>query len=266
MAAKDTAPEAAYTPAVRPEDSIRFGRIVRVMSEFVRPRRQGRRFRWRCPPTTCTANRCLPPRRWPPTTDRFPSAGRGDRPGTRPGSASEARSPPSGPGGRWRWASPSATPGAPDSAPRPWCGGTASPAQGSVPQPPEYLVTREAAGGEDVELCRRGRRQSSLPVRHQPVAAAPARARRRAPVHPATGRPACPGPRVRRVLARLPGAGRADDRAPRRRPALRPPLRRARPGLQPDWTCPTSRTVGAAPRQILVELLAERAAPDVPTE
>ena len=59
---------------VRPEDSIRFGRIVRVMSEFVRPRRRGPSVPVDSSRLPC-ARRAGPRRRglWRPTTDRSPS-------------------------------------------------------------------------------------------------------------------------------------------------------------------------------------------------
>ena len=208
----------------------------------------GRPCRWTWPPTTCTANRSRPSRPSPPTTSPSPSADRGARPGTPPGSASagtvpaELGGPPGGAGLRHRQRRlhriRRRVPGV---AGRPAGAG----ALAQSPRVPAHRRRRRRRGRSSSYVEAAANPPSPFGANPWPLLlpepdGAPLFTLQQADLH-------VRDPGVRGVLARLPGAGRAADRAPRRRAPLRPALRRARASLQPARAARHRRQLAAGP-------------------
>ncbi len=227
---------------MRPEDSIRVGRILRVLNEFVRPPApgtDGSRGRFRFP----RARRTDPRRRriqgrLPALPDR---RRRGGPPGTPHGSISWAPSPPVGPGVRWPWVSASEMPAPPDSAPKSLVWRDGRPVQGLSPNHSEYLITPDADRRGGVDLFVEAAANPPSPFGANPWPMLASRTPRRSPVHPSTGRPPCPRSGVRSVLARLSGTRRDARGVSRRGATFRTTLCRARASLQQAASCRTSR-------------------------
>ena len=186
-----------HSAGVRPEDSIRVGRITRVLNEFVRPRRLG--------PSIAVDVAAYHVHGEPvPAAEAFAAdyrpfalGGSWGPPWDTTWFRLRGTVPSSGPDGRWPWASAIGNAGSTGFGAEALVWRDGRPVQGLSPNHREYLLTTGAAGGEDDRAVRGGGGQSAVPVRRQPVAAPAARARRCSPVHAATRRPPCAGSGVR---------------------------------------------------------------------
>ncbi len=230
-------PCSLHSVGVRPEDSIRVGRITRVLNEFVRPRRRG--------PSVALDVAAYHVHGEPvPAAEalrrRVPAVSRRRDVGTAVGHHL-VPSPRQHPAGVGR------TTGGPGLQHRerrfdrvrrrePSCGETVSRSRACLPTTVNTCSPRARVPDESIELFVEAAANPPSPFGANPWPLLLPEPQGAALVHSPIRRPPRPRPRFRSLLARLPGPRRPADRAPRNRTTVRPPLRRSGTGLQPPRT------------------------------